>query len=55
MPLQRHVRKGMRKAPAHLELPKLPMYSFAFIIGDEKDNEARDVFVSYLEAALDDL
>lgn len=49
------LRKGLRKAPAHFELPDLPIYSLALIQDEERDDEARDVFVGYLEAELDDL
>ncbi len=49
------VRKGLRKAPAHLGLPKLPMYSLALFIDENRPDEARDLFVSYLEAELEDL
>lgn len=36
-------------------LPELPMYSIALITDEQKENDARDVFISYLEAALDNL
>lgn len=49
------LRKGLRRAPAHLELPELPMFSLALIVNEERDDEARDVFISYLEAELEDL
>jgi len=47
--------EGLRKAPSYLELPELPMYSIVFIKDEGKSNDARDVFVSYLEAELNSL
>jgi len=47
--------EGLRKAPANLQLPELPMYSIVLIKDDEDSNDARDVFVSYLEAELNNL
>jgi len=44
------IREGIRKAPAHLNLPELTMYSILLITDDRQDNVVRDVFVSYLEA-----
>lgn len=49
------LKEGLRKAPSHLELPELPMYSIALIIDEQKANDARDVFISYLEAELNNL
>jgi DNA-binding transcriptional LysR family regulator len=49
------LKKGLRKAPSHLELPELPMYSLALISDEQKENDARDVFISYLEAELNNL
>ena len=46
---------GLRKAPSHLELPELPMYSIALITDEQRENDARDVFISYLEAELNNL
>lgn len=46
------VKEGLRKAPSHLELPELPMYSIALITDEQRENDARDVFISYLEAEL---
>jgi DNA-binding transcriptional LysR family regulator len=46
------LKEGLRKAPSHLELPALPMYSLALITDEQKENDARDVFISYLEAEL---
>ncbi len=45
----------LKKAPAHLKLPELPMYSIVLITDEEAKNDAKDVFVSYLEAELDSL
>ena len=45
----------LKKAPAHLKLPELPMYSIVLITDEKRINDARDVFVSYLEAELDNL
>lgn len=47
------LRDGLKKAPAQLGLPELPMYSIVVITDEQKKHEARDVFISYLEAALD--
>jgi DNA-binding transcriptional LysR family regulator len=49
------VKEGLRKAPSHLELPDLPMYSLALITDEQRSNDARDVFISYLEAELNNL
>ena len=49
------VKEGLRKAPSHLELPELPMYSLALITDEQRSNDARDVFISYLEAELNNL
>jgi len=49
------LKEGLRKAPSHLELPELPMYSIALITDEQKANDARDVFISYLEAELNNL
>lgn len=49
------VTPGLKKAPSSLDLPELPMYSIALITDEERENEARDVFVSYLEAELNHL
>jgi hypothetical protein len=49
------VKEGLRKAPSHLELPELPMYSLALITDEQRPNDARDVFISYLEAELNNL
>lgn len=47
--------EGLKKAPAQLNLPELPMYSIVLITDTQRVNDARDVFVSYLEAELDNL
>jgi len=49
------LKDGLRKAPSHLELPELPMYSLALIADEQLENDARNVFISYLEAELDKL
>jgi len=46
------LKEGLRKAPSHLELPELPIYSIVLITDEQKANDARDVFISYLEAEL---
>jgi DNA-binding transcriptional LysR family regulator len=46
---------GLRKAPSQLNLPELPQYSIALIIDEQSENNARDVFISYLEAELNTL
>jgi DNA-binding transcriptional LysR family regulator len=47
------LRAGLKKAPSYLELPELPMYSLALITDEQTENDARDVFIRYLEAELD--
>ncbi|MBU1060358.1 MAG: LysR family transcriptional regulator [Proteobacteria bacterium] len=49
------LKEGLRKAPSHLELPELPMYSIVVITDEERENDARDVFISYLEAELNSI
>lgn len=49
------ITKGLRKAPSSWELPELPMYSLALFTDDQKENDARDVFIQYLEAELNNL
>jgi len=49
------LKEGLRKAPSHLQLPELPMYSIVLIKNEEKSSDARDVFISYLEAELNNL
>ena len=49
------LKDGLKIAPSHLNLPELPMYRGALVQDDEKTNDARDVFVSYLEAELNRL
>lgn len=49
------LRKGLRTAPALLKLPALPMYSLALIVDAGRDDDARDVFISCLEAELNDV
>lgn len=49
------LKQGLRKAPSHLELPELPMYSIVLITDEQKVNDARDVFISYLEAEFNKL
>ena len=46
------LKEGLRKAPSHLQLPELPMYAIVLITEEQKANDARDVFISYLEAEL---
>lgn len=46
------LKDGLKKAPPHLGLPELPMYSIALIADEQRENDARDVFISYLEAEL---
>ncbi len=47
------LKEGLRKVPSRMELPELPKYSIALYSDKRKENEARDVFVNYLEAELD--
>ena len=49
------LKEGLRKAPSHMELPELPMYSIVLITDEQKANDARDVFIHYLEAELNNL
>lgn len=49
------LKEGLRKAPAHLNLPELPIFSLALIIDKQKENDGRDFFISYLESALNKL
>lgn len=49
------LKEGVKKAPAYLELPELPMYSIVLIKDEQKQNDARDVFISYLDAELSNL
>jgi DNA-binding transcriptional LysR family regulator len=46
------LKEGIKRVPSHLELPELPMYSIALIMDEEKENDARDFFISYLETKL---
>lgn len=46
------LKKGLNKAPSKLELPELPMFSIAIFADEQKKNNARDVFISYLEAEV---
>lgn len=49
------LRSGLRKAPAALGLPELPEFELALFMDDQREDEARDVFVEYLEAELEGL
>lgn len=49
------LKDGLKKAPSHLNLPELPMSSIVLITDEEKENDAKDVFISYLEAELNNL
>jgi DNA-binding transcriptional LysR family regulator len=49
------LKEGLRRAPSHLELPELPMYALALIADEQSPNDARDVFIPYLEAELNNL
>jgi hypothetical protein len=46
---------SLRKAPIHLKLPELPIYSLALIADDTKTNSSRDAFIRYLEIELEKL
>ncbi|WDP91830.1 MAG: LysR family transcriptional regulator [Desulfobacter sp.] len=46
------LKEGLKKAPAQLNLPELPMYAIALITDETQPNDARDVFISYLEAEI---
>jgi len=49
------LKEGIRKAPAHLNLPELPMYSIVIYTDDKKSCPARDIFITYLEAELNNI
>ena len=49
------LKEGLRKAPSHLELPELPMYTIVLITDEQKSSDARDVFIGYLEAEFNKL
>lgn len=44
------LKDGLLKAPPQMELPELPMFSIAVFTDEQKKNDVRDVFISYLEA-----
>lgn len=46
---------GLKKAPGYLGLPELPPYSIVLIADEEKENSARDYFISYLETEVSNL
>ncbi len=46
------VKEGLQLAPSYLNLPDLPMFSLALVMDEAVENDARDVFVGYLEAEL---
>ncbi len=47
------LKKGLKQASSKLSLPELPMFAIALFSNENKKNKARDVFVSYIEAALE--
>jgi len=49
------LKEGLKKAPSRLKLPELPMYALALITDEQREDDARDVFISYLEAELNRL
>ena len=46
------LKHGLSKAPSKLALPELPIFSIAIFTDEQKKHNARDVFISYLEAEL---
>ncbi len=44
--------EGLQRAPSQMELPDLPMYALVLIIDEQSANDARDVFVRYLETEI---
>ncbi len=46
------LREGLKIASSQLDLPELPMYAIALLMDEQKRNDARDVFVKYLEAGI---
>ena len=46
------IAKGIRKAPANWNLPDLPMYSLTLFTDEKNRNNARDVFILYLESEI---
>ena len=49
------LKEGIKKAPSNLGLPELPMHPIVIITDEQKENDARDVFVGYLETELNNL
>ena len=49
------ITKGVRKAPSNWELPELPMYSLTLFTDEKTENDARDIFIFYLKAELNNL
>lgn len=49
------LKEGLKTAPPQLGLPELPMYYIVIIADEQRDNDARDFFISYLEAELNNL
>lgn len=49
------LKEGIKKAPSHLGLPELPMHPLVIITDEQKKNDARDVFISYLESEINKL
>jgi len=46
---------GIKKVPPSLGLPELPMHTIVVIVDESKENDARDVFISYLEVEVNSL
>lgn len=46
---------GYKKAPAQMKLPEPSPYGTALTVDEQKENDAREVFISYLETATDNL
>lgn len=49
------LKKGLKKVPSNWGLPELPMYSIVILADEQKENDVRDVFISYLESELNNL
>ena len=49
------LKEGIKKAPSHLGLPELPIHPIVIITEEQKENDARDVFISYLEAEINEI
>ena len=49
------LKEGLQEAPSNLELPELPMFTMVLFMDEKKENEVRDLFITYLTAELEKL